>query len=430
MLKVILRKLNLPIELSKLILAFFSANLFGVFVQTISGLLVARMVMPEQMGFLSTATIATTFIPFLLIGTNNGLNRQLPFLIGQGKKNEVEKLRDTAFAWAFLVSVIVLLVILIIGINYYTKGNSNLGLAFFSIALSGSFYPITAMLEISYRTNSDFIKLSKIKFVGSLFALATVPLVFYFTYNGLLIRSALIAFFGFSLLYFYKTVPFKLNFYKEQFFDLLKIGVPIFFWSYLYSLYVSLDKIFVAKYFTNLEMGLLTPAVQITAGLSILPNSLFQIMYPKLCTRYGETNSIKSLEKLIMVPLKYLAIGLIPIFALAIILVDPFVTNILPNYKAGITTAQWAIVAVYFRCLGGGQDVLTVVSKLKYYGIITILSACIFFVVFKLLLLGGVGLEAITISFSVSMLCFNLMVYFVIKYLVIKEERSLINGLV
>jgi O-antigen/teichoic acid export membrane protein len=421
--------LKLPGDLSNLILTFFSANIAGIIAQTISGLIVARMILPEDMGLLNTASIAMTFIPFVLLGTNNGLNRQLPFLIGQGKSNEVSALRNTAFSWSLYVSVVILIVIGSVGIYYQTVGKKELALAFYSVAISGSFFPLTSIIEVTFRTAGDFIRLSKIKLAGSLFSILTIPIVYYFGYNGLLIRSVLITAFSLLILYIYKTNVLQVHFHKEQFFTLLKVGMPIFFWAYIYSVFIGLDKVFIANYFSEREMGLFTPAIQVTAGLSVLPNSIFQVIYPRLCQRYGETGTIQSMMKLIMIPLKYLALGLIPIFVFVIYLVDPFIRIVLPNYVDGIVTAQWAIVAVYFRCLGGGQDVLTVISKLNYYGLITFLSAGVYYIVFRGMVLSGWGLESVSASFAVSMMFFNIMVMAVLRYFVYTEKKG-ISGVV
>ncbi len=429
MIRKLFQLLKLPEELSNLILTFFSANIVGIVAQIVSGLLVARMILPEEMGLFNTASIAMTFIPFVLLGTNNGLNRQLPFLIGQGKSNEASALRNTAFSWSLYVSVVILIIIGCVGIYYQTIGKRELALAFYSVAISGSFFPLTSIIEVTFRTAGDFIRLSKIKLAGSLFAILTIPIVYYLGYYGLLIRSVLITAFSLFVLYIYKTNMLQIQFHKQQFFVLLKVGIPIFFWAYIYSVFVGLDKVFIANYFSEREMGLFTPAIQITAGLSVLPNSIFQVIYPRLCQRYGETATIQSMMKLVIVPIKYLAVGLIPIFALAIYLVDPFIKIVLPNYVEGIATAQWAIVAVYFRCLGGGQDVLTVISKLNYYGLITFLSAGVFYFVFRWMVLRGWGLEAVTASFAVSMLFFNALVMALLQYFVYIEKKEM-SGLV
>ncbi len=425
MISKLFRLLKLPEDLSNLILTFFSANIIGIIAQTVSGLLVARMILPEDMGLLNTASIAMTFIPFVLLGTNNGLNRQLPFLIGQGKSNEVEALRNTAFSWSLCVSIVILIIISSIGIHYQMLGKKELALSFYAVAISGSFFPLTTIIEVTFRTAGDFIRLSKIKLAGSLFAILTIPIVYYFGYNGLLIRSVLITAFSLLVLYIYKTNVLQVQFHKEQFFTLLKIGIPIFFWAYIYSVFIGLDKVFIANYFSEREMGLFTPAIQVTAGISVLPNSIFQVIYPRLCQRYGETGTIRSMMKLVMVPIKYLAFGLVPIFALAIYLVDPFIRIVLPNYVDGIATAQWAIVAVYFRCLSGGQDVLTVISKLNYYGAITFVSAGVFYLVFKGMVFRGWGLEAVTASYAVSMMVFNIMVMVVLSYFVYNEKKEM-----
>jgi hypothetical protein len=175
-------------------------------------------------------------------------------------------------------------------------------------------------------------------------------------------------------------------------------------------------------------MFLLTPTIQITAAISVLPNSIFQVIYPRLCQRYGEKGTIESMMKLIFTPLKYLSIGLIPVFSVAIWLVDPFIRVVLPNYVEGILAAQWSILAVYFRCLGGAQDVFTVIGKLKYYGVITAISALVFYMMLRFFIKIGWRLEAVTASFAISVLIFNILVILLVQYWLIQERKC--NGLV
>lgn len=375
------------------------------------------------MGLFTTASIATIYLPFFLLGINNSLNRQLPFLIGQGKTEDISSLRNTAFAWAFFVSGLIFIIIAAIGVYYQSQNQVGLALAFYATAFMGAFFPLTTILEITFRTSSDFIRLSKIKMLNVSVAILTIPLVYYWGYGGMLIRSVIIAACLMVLLYYFKTYPIKIEFNKQHFITLLKIGIPIFFWSYVYSIYVGLDKVFIASHLTERDMGLLTPSIQVTTGLTILPSSFFQIIYPRLCERYGETGTIASLKNLTFTPLKYLAVGLLPIFIGAVFLIGPFIEFVLPKYVDGIPAAKWAILAVYFKCWGGPSDILTVIGKLKYYGLTTLLSAGVFYVGFTFLLNKGWGLEAVTASFAFSTLFFNLLIIGIIAYLAKKEKK-------
>ena len=416
--------LKISPDLSKLIISFFSANFLVILVQTVSGLLVTRMIRPEDMGLFTTASIVTIYLPFFLLGTNNGLNRELSFLNGQGKTEEIPPMRNTAFAWAFFMSGITFIAVALIGIYYQLKQQTPLAYAFYATAIMSAFYPLTTILEITFRTSNDFIRLSKIKILNLVVAISTIPLVYYLGYNGMLARSILIAFSLLGLMYYFKSYPIKIEFSKKHFITLLKIGIPIFFWSYIYSIYTGLDKVFIASHFSERYMGLLTPSIQVTIGLSILPSSIFQIIYPRLGEQYGRHGTISSLQKLAFTPLKYLAIGMLPILAIATLLIGPFVELVLPNYVEGIPAARWAILAVYFKCLGGPADILTLIGKLHYYGIVTALSAGVFFVLFKIFLSYGWELEAVTASFAFSTLFFNIAIALVVYWLIKKEKQS------
>jgi O-antigen/teichoic acid export membrane protein len=168
-------------------------------------------------------------------------------------------------------------------------------------------------------------------------------------------------------------------------------------------------------------MGNFVPAIQVATALSVLPTSIFQIMYPKMALRYGETNSVRSLKKLAFKPQIILAFALIPVFGIAILLIGPFVEVVLPNYVAGIPAAKWMIVVMYLRCLGGPQDVLTVVGDLIPYAICTVICGFIFWLVVLLLKDTGLGIQVVPLGLAISTLFFNVLISLYVFILMKKE---------
>jgi len=71
----------------------------------ISGLLVIRWIIPEELGYFNTFTIITGYIVLFHIGIPIGLNRELPYLIGENKSDEAIKLASATRIWMFGISI-------------------------------------------------------------------------------------------------------------------------------------------------------------------------------------------------------------------------------------------------------------------------------------------------------------------------------------
>ena len=160
-------------------------------------------------------------------------------------------------------------------------------------------------------------------------------------------------------------------------------------------------------------------------ALAVLPTSIYQIIYPRMANKYGKSNSINSLKNLAFKPQILLAFGLIPVFIIITLCIDPFVEFVLPKYTAGIPAAKWMVLVVYFRCLGGPQDVLAVVGDLIPYGLCTVLCAFIFWIIVLLLKDTGLGMQVVPIGLAISTLIFNVLISI---YVFILMKRENIDG--
>lgn len=417
----VLKYLNIPESYSKLLLSFFSANFAVMLTQGITGIVVARIIDPVDMGIYLSTTIIITFLPILLLGVNNGLNRNSPLLIGQGESNRCIRMKDTAISYSIIVSFFVLIVITIIGIYFYYDGKIKLSYAFFATTIVSAVSPVSNVVEVTYKTSNDFIRLSKVKFYKVIISILTILLVYFFDYVGMLLRVSIVSSLYFYFLFLFKHDNFKFNFDLFEFKGLIKTGLPIAVISYIYAVYIGLDKIFILNYFGSDALGNYLPALHVTTALSVLPASIFQIIYPKLAYRYGKTNDINSLKNLVFRPQLILAFSLIPIIIIAIFCIDPFVNYVLPDYVDGILAAKWMIVVIYLRCLGGPQDILMITEDLSPYLICTLICAFIFWLLVYILKDVYNDFHIVPLSLAISTFIFN---FIISCYVYLKMKNS------
>jgi O-antigen/teichoic acid export membrane protein len=411
-------------DLIKLISGFFGANFIVMISSAISGLIVTRLLEPQELGLFLNASIILTFVPFLTFGINNGLNRQLPYLFGQKEIEKALSIANTAFCFSFFSGLIILILcIALIGNQIYLQ-NYKMAFAFLSVGITGACLPLVQMTESTFRTNNDFNKLSKIKFINSIVAIISIPLVYFFDFFGYLGRSSLLSVFYLFNLQFRKTIKTKLIFNKNDLIELFKIGMPIFILGYLHSIYIGLDKVMILNFLSPREMGLYGPALQIGAALGVLPTSIFQILYPRMCRKFGETGRVSSLFNMTFKTLLFLFLGLIPVFGLGWYLVKPFIELVLPKYVEGIPAARWMVITMYFWCLGPAQDVLTTIGKYYPFVIALIVTPIIYYFSCNYLIKEHWGLSAIAASFSLSMLTFNLIITVFVIQIMRKDKYS------
>ena len=165
-----------------------------------------------------------------------------------------------------------------------------------------------------------------------------------------------------------------------------------------------LDRTLILKFLGSDSLGLYTPAIQLSTAILILPNSINQILYPRMCRKYGETNSPRSLWKLTFVPQALLSIGLIPCFALGWWLVGPFVKLVLPAFEEGIPAARWAMVFLYLRCLSTPQLLFNVLNRMLPLAAITVTACLIAAGGTWIFLDSGFGLEGFPMGCAVGAL--------------------------
>lgn len=387
----------------KLIGSFFGSNLLVVVTQAVSGLLIARWAGPENMGYLNTMALSISYIPIFFLGINNGLNRELPYLIGQGRTENVQTIANTAWWWMRNISLFVGILFAAGGVVIWLRGSPHLGQACLAYSVISALWVLSHYIEITYRTSSDFIELSKVKTVNAVLAVVTTPFVLLSPWWGLLARATVLQGTYNLLLHRKRRIVPVAVLDRGAWLRLLKIGLPLFTVGFLFSFFNALDRTLIVRFLEPKDMGLYTPAIMIASALSVLPSSISQIIYPRMCLLYGRTGSPRSLARLAFVPMLVLSMVLVPVFAFGWWFVDPFVRLVLPKYVAGIHAGRWIIVAMYFWSLSSALNVFPAINKLWPYACAICLGILTSVLVAIRLLGQGLGLSAVAIGQACGM---------------------------
>ncbi len=393
--------------------------------QSISGILVARFIEPTDMGIFLSASLVLTYVPFMSLGVNNGLNRQLPYLLRKEDISGSIVLTSTAWYSTLLSSWLILFVLLLFSLKYFLSGDTQLALAFVAVSIIAFCNLLTNHLETLYRSEGLFVKLSKIKFIKALTAVLTIPVVYFLGFYGLLVRAVILGLIYLVILNNIRIINSGFVFSKKSFKELIKIGFPIFIAGYIYSFFTSMDRLLIIQYLGTEELGFYMPAILIKSGLMVLPTSIFQVIYPKMCNVYGQTGDPKSLVRIALKPLPFLTIALLPIFVIGWFLVEPFINFVLPQYEKGITAAQWVVVLTYFQCLGIHQDVLTILNKIPSFIIATCFGILMSLFLIPELMQTYAGVQGASMGQAFSILVINLIMLFMVIYYIYYSKNNI-----
>jgi O-antigen/teichoic acid export membrane protein len=165
-----------------------------------------------------------------------------------------------------------------------------------------------------------------------------VLLVWWFHFNGLLLRAALLAILGVAALYYHRPLPVRPRWGGTQLVQLAKVGIPIFLVGQLGTFFMSLDRLMLVR--STQVLGYYTIAIQVSTFVRLIPGAFGTVLYPQMAHQYGETHCAMDIWRTakkgaFAASVLGLVAGACGWFTLPI-----FVHMVLPKYAPGIPAAQ------------------------------------------------------------------------------------------
>jgi len=354
------------------------SNIFGNGLTIISGLFVAKWMIPEELGAFNVFSIITGYIVLIQLGIPSGLSRELPFYIGRNEKGTAINYASVAQYWQKGLGLVLLSATILIAFVFLSQKNyqTAAGITVVGITTWHTLY-VTKYLKILYRSNRDFNKLSWIKIINSLFLFFSIVLVWLYGFYGLCIRAILAALVDFIFTYKWRPITTKPKWNRLHFIDLFRLGLPMFAIANIFNLWPIIQKTLIVTLGGTKALGLFVIAIMVENSMKTVTKSISGVMYPTMSISWGKGATVGEMVKLVMKPL---IIGLILFCLLAPLawwLLPIFIESILPNYIEGIQAARWMIIVGILGLANVFSNYYNVVkdqlNRLKLYlgGIIT-----------------------------------------------------------
>lgn len=335
--------------------------------QMVGGVLIGRLVVPSTLGLFAGIGLVLAYAPLMQLGILNGLNRELPYLVGKGDHQRSRELAAAAQAWVLVTGGVVCAALLAVAGRELAHGELWKAAGWSTNAILAVFLFYSGYLQVTYRTSQDFARLALAGVVQSSAGLALIALVAVTSFYGLCLRALLSAAVGALILFWWRPVRVRPRWGIEPLKHLLRIGAPIFVVGQVYALWVVVNRTLVLKLAGTEALGLYSMAVLAGAAIALLPTAVSQITYPRMSEQYGRTDNMGGLIRIALKPMLLSAAVLVPVVAAAWLLVGPVVQWILPAYVDAVPAIQWTLPIGIVFCFGPATNVFNVVRRQRLY---------------------------------------------------------------
>ncbi len=321
------------------------------------GLVTARFLGPSDYGIWGTLGILLNYSNLAPLGSAEAVAREVPFHTERGEKDRAREVVEQSFSFNLYASLLASLAILV----YAHARRASLGPEFFvglHVAAAGiTLQQIYFFYRIVLRAERRFFFQSK---VDVLFALVNVPitiaLVAFWRLWGL--YASYVVVYAWILGYLVWKVPIRLRARLDfsLIADLIRIGFPVFLLGLVYTLFISVDRMVIAKFLTPADMGYYTIAYTIIGTLGEVPLVIAQVMSPNLIGRFSRAGSRAEMLPYVETPTVAIATFFPALQVVVLIGIEWVLRYILPRFLPGLVAIEILLFGALFIALARGPS--------------------------------------------------------------------------
>lgn len=275
----------------------------------------------------------------------NGLNRELPFVYGKDDHHAVRSLAGTAQSIAYLAAGILFVSAFVVP---FFIDSVIISWTASMVLICSSMNIIKIYLWSTYRAGRAFNTLAKVNLAESLVIIASLPLVFFLGYPGFVVRIVFIRVSSVILSFLFRPLKVSSRFQMTALFQLLRVGVPIFIFGYIYNISNTFPKIIMLTQEGVEMVGIFAPALALIGLFNVLPLSLARYIYPHMSYRFGQTSNPMSIWPAAWKSALGVLVAGAVCALLGSLLIGPFIKYFIPKYKEVIPATYWCLAAGIF----------------------------------------------------------------------------------
>lgn len=362
---------------------------------------------PEVLGIWSSVTIINSYLPFLQLGIQSGLNLELPIILGENNKKKANEFVATALFYACILSLLfaVISVGVVVYLWFFTSTDRLVVYGVIAVCIMAILSCFRLHFSATYRSANAFDKLTKIFLVDCVLSTVCVFGIYFFKYYGLLFyHVAQYAVFTILMWYFAPYRSTRPKFYLTHFIVLFKRGAFMTVVNQIRGVVDSLPRLIILKMGTIVQVGLFSPANVAGTFIKMVPNQVAQFIHPQMSYKYGQTKLAKDMWPYFRLLTIWTPIVTAPIALIGWFLAPYVIELIFPKYVESIWPLRFLLIGFLFSTTGFARNFLTTIKAYKEVLILDSLDL-VLFLVCPILLIKTTNmplLSALSIGLSVA----------------------------
>jgi len=326
------------------VMAVLGSNVTSSVLGVLGGFLVARFLGPEVVGSFRVFLIPLTYLMFLNLGTNDGIQRQIPYYVGKEMPERVDAVASAAGAFNLFMSVVVSCGFICCAA--YSMAHHDLygvfGWLSQAIVCWEVFYG--SYLIYTYRTMNHFVTMARIQLIQTMLTFGMVFLLPFIRFYGLCARAAFPSLLGIWLFHRNRPIKVTYRFDTKALSELIKLGIQYSFWGNLYfAAWFATESALILFLDGVTALGLFSIAYALRGAMNSLPMAVWQVLTPRVVTTFARDGNTRKVNTRII----WLTAGvtglMIVLACVGSYFLDIFVPHVLPKYIAGIPVMKVAL---------------------------------------------------------------------------------------
>lgn len=337
------------------------AVLAGQSVNMVAGLLVMRWLGPAEMGVWQSMLTLETYCLVLRLGVINGMNRQLPFMLGQGDRAGALQHAETTLGFT-MVTAGILLGSFAAAALCWPGLDATWQLSLLTLACYTPCGLYSAFNEATYRGSRTFATLGWLILCNALLGLALLALLPAWGYAGQCVRLVVMAVAHAICTAWLRPLDVKPRLSMPVLRKLLKVGLPLYFQNYFARASLGVGSLVLLWIGGPKALGYFAPAGATLAVVGMVPNALQSYLQPQLHYEYGRDGSRHAVIAKSTRTATLMLGAALPLALVGVVCLPWAVKTVLPAYEPSVGAMQLAILVGVCRIFGVAASVFSTLT--------------------------------------------------------------------